>query len=57
MMPVGEMPPSLKKFRSSAARTASDERLRDLVVVQLLRLVVPNRPMRVPLLDSTVVCA
>jgi len=50
-MPVGEMPPSLKKFLSSAATTA-------LIIVwgislycSICRLVVPNRPIRVPSLE------
>ena len=50
-MPVGEMPPSLKKFLSSAATTA-------LIIVcgiwsycSIFRLVVPNRPTRLPSLE------
>ena len=50
-MPVGEMPPSLKKFLSSAATTALIMSRGISSYCSIFRLVVPNRPMRLPSLE------
>ncbi len=50
-MPVGEMPPSVQKLRSSMATTALMSGCGIWSYGSSWRSVVPNRPMRVPLLE------